>query len=138
MTDLQGKPVSNAKVVVEQVSALERRRPDRAYNAFRVKNPEWAGWAFAGSLDGRATGPVGTTTDSDGRFEVTGVGRHRSSPAVPGRHGIEATGVTVFADPEFAPDESRRPTSKRANGFMTLQHTPACTGRSSRTRRPST
>ena len=55
LTDLQGKPITGAKVNVESVAAAEKDDLTGTYNAYRV-NPEFAGRALSLWLDGRATG----------------------------------------------------------------------------------
>jgi RNA polymerase sigma factor (sigma-70 family) len=100
LVDLQGKPVANAKVVIESVAAAENDDLTAAYNAYRV-NPEWASGlrAFLRSTDTGA--PKGVTTDKDGRFELTGVGKLRVVRLRFEADGIERARAVVFADPEF-------------------------------------
>ena len=126
LTDLQGKPISGAKVTVESVTAAADNMT-AAYNAYRV-NPRDVGWGkLPPRLEGRASGaPPGATTDKDGRFELMTVGTNQIVQLRFQADGIESSAVTVFADPEFA-NRMKPPTDaeKRAKHN---QHRPAVYG----------
>ncbi len=132
LVDLQGKAVPNAKVIVESVSAAAGDDLTAAYNAYRV-NPENAGGAFETRLDGQATGaPKGTTTDKDGRFALTGVGRLRAVHLRFEAEGIESARVTVMADPEFAirmkpPTDSEKKLTGMSGDYRATTHGPEFT-----------
>jgi RNA polymerase sigma factor (sigma-70 family) len=118
LTDLQGKPIAGAKVRIESVAAADNDNLTAAYNAYRA-NPEWVWSAFSRRLDGSMPGaPVGVTTDKDGRFELTTVGRNHVVHLRFQADGIESARVTVFADPEFA-KRMKPPTDaeKKMNDF---------------------
>jgi RNA polymerase sigma factor (sigma-70 family) len=122
LVNLQGKPIPNARAVVESVSAAENDDLAAAYDASRV-NQDLMHHALPVTLDGKATGaPGGATTDADGRFELPDVGRMRVTHLRFEADGIETARVTVFADPEFArrmkpPTDAERKHSQ-LNGYV--------------------
>ena len=132
LVDLQGKPVPNANVIVERVSAAANDDLTAAYNAYRV-NPESTWGAFSSQLDGRATGaPKGTATDKEGRFELSGVGKLRVIHLRFEAEGIEAARATVFADPQFAermkpPTDAEKNNSGMTGGYRAAVHGPEFT-----------
>lgn len=132
LVDLQGMAVPNAKVIVESMSAAASDDLTAVYNAYRV-NPENAGGAFETQLDGKATGaPKGTTTDKDGRFELTGVGRMRVVRLWFVAAGIEAARVTVFADPDFSkrmkpPSDTEKKMAGMSGDYRAATHGPEFT-----------
>ena len=102
LVDLQGKPIPNAKVQVVSVADPQNGDLTASYNAYRV-NPVWTWDSQTAHLEGTAMGaPKDTITDSDGRFELNGVGLHRIVSLRFDKEGIESARVVVFADPEYS------------------------------------
>jgi RNA polymerase sigma factor (sigma-70 family) len=132
LVDLQGKPISNAKVSVLFVSAADKDDLTAAYNAYRA-NPEWTWPALPMHLDGQATGaPKGAVTNADGRFDLTGVGLNRVVDLQFEAAGIESARVSVFADPEFAkrmklPTEAEKKMSSMSGDYRAAVYGPEFT-----------
>ncbi len=121
LVDLQGKPIPRARVTVLRVAATRNDDLSAFYNAYRV-NPEWVVDDQAEYLDGKATGaPKGTTTDADGRFELTGVGLRQVVTLRFDAEGAEAARVVVFADPEFATRMKLPTDSEKERAFATFR-----------------
>jgi RNA polymerase sigma factor (sigma-70 family) len=98
---LEGKPVRGAKVRVLAVTAPADGNLRGAYDAFRL-NPEWTGEALPKRIGGGSAGtPAEATTDADGRFELTGLGRNRVVELRFEADGIEAAKVFVITAPDF-------------------------------------
>lgn len=132
LVDLQGKPVPDAKVIVESISASTNDDLTAAYDAYRV-NPEWTWQALPIQLDGNATGaPKGVTTDADGRFTLTDVGRMRLVHLRFEGNGIEAARAVVFADPDFdkrkkSPTDAEKKMSGMSGDYRAATHGPEFT-----------
>jgi RNA polymerase sigma factor (sigma-70 family) len=76
VTDLQGRPAANLPVDVERVG---RAKPGRTFDEHIQKEPERPVLVDLDSIPAEAAGlPGRVTTDRDGRFRVTGVGKDRS------------------------------------------------------------
>jgi len=112
VTDLQGKPVAEAKVELKFLSTgnLARvwegwpRRPESALNS--LKNV----WADLTGI------PTSVVTGADGRFEITGVGRGRVLAFTVEGPGIETAGCRVVTDAQFDPKKVEQPSHETMPG----------------------
>jgi RNA polymerase sigma factor (sigma-70 family) len=76
VTDLQGQPVANLRVDVERVG---RPSPGHTIDEHIKLEPQWPYFLELDSISAEAAGlPRRVTTDKDGRFRITGVGKDRS------------------------------------------------------------
>jgi RNA polymerase sigma factor (sigma-70 family) len=81
VTDLEGRPVANLPVVVERVG---RPKPGKSLDEHIQINPKYRSRGITAlfdldSIPAEAAGlPTRLTTDKDGKFKITGVGKDRS------------------------------------------------------------
>jgi protocatechuate 3,4-dioxygenase beta subunit len=81
VTDLEGRPLANLPVVVEQIG---RPKPGKSLDEHIKMNPKYRSRGTTAlfdldSVSAEAAGfPMRLTTDKDGKFELVGVGKDRS------------------------------------------------------------
>ncbi len=111
ITDLEGKAVPKAVVRVRtlattptgDLSRVWAEWPRTPYLALQLANKDlWEPWL--GGL------PESVTADTDGQFEIKGVGRGRLLGLMVEGAGIETAGLRVVTDPKFDPKAVEQPT----------------------------
>lgn len=118
LTDTEGRPVKDAKIVVQNIEATEEGPLDRLLEKWK-RNPQLARGQPGRILPlYKGFAPLAAETDGEGRFIVSAVGRERVALLAIAGQGYMSDELRVVTRDGFDADEYNKSMTANAGPFM--------------------